>query len=346
MTASKRPVRFVVLGGGTGIPNALRGLASLVRDGLPLEITAIVATADDGGSSGRIRRERGGLPPGDLRQCLLALADAADEPFGRLFAHRYDGAGDLAGHSVGNLILNALAEQEGCYLKAVAAAGRMLRARGRVLPVTEHPLRLEGETVSGDRLSGESRIGAAPAAIRRLWLEPVGAKPSEGTLEAVRSADLVVLGPGSLFTSILAVLLVDGVAEAVRSSRGSRVLVGNLMTQPGETVGMSMADHLEAIERHVGPGLVETVLLNAAPIAPGRLRPYAEQSGELVSRVGLEERGEVIVERPLVTDSGKIRHDPARLADALIRLAVTASNGASRSVPELSEIPRGGSIAP
>jgi len=346
MTGSRRPVRFVVLGGGTGIPNALRGLASLVRDGLPLEITAIVATADDGGSSGRIRRDRGGLPPGDLRQCLLALADAADEPLGRLFAHRYDGAGDLAGHSVGNLILNALAEQEGCYLKAVAAAGQMLRARGRVLPVTEHALRLEGETVSGDRLSGESRIGAAPAAIRRLWLEPAGAKPSDGTLAAVRSADLVVLGPGSLFTSILAVLLVDGVAEAVRNSRGSRVLVGNLMTQPGETVGMSMAEHLEAIDRHVGPGLVETVLLNATPIAPGRLRPYAEQSGELVSRVGLDERGEVIVERPLVTDSGKIRHDPVRLADALIRMAVTASNGASRPVSELSEIPRGGSIAP
>lgn len=337
---SDRSLRIVVLGGGSGIPNALRGLAALVREGFPLEITAIVATADDGGSSGRIRRDRGGLPPGDLRQCLLALADHADESFGRLFAHRYKGAGDLAGHSLGNLLLIALAEQEGCYLKAVAAAGRMLRTRGRVLPVTECPLRLEGETVAGDRLSGESRIGAAPAAIRRLWLEPATAKPSDGALEALRSADLVVLGPGSLFTSILAVLLVDGVAAAVRGARGSKVLVGNLMTQPGETVGMSMADHLEALDRHVGPGLVDLVLLNnATPLAPHRLRPYAEQSGELVSREGLTGRREVVLEAPLVTDSGKIRHDPARLADALIRIASGEATDAARSTCEVSKIP-------
>jgi uncharacterized cofD-like protein len=286
------------------------------------------------------------LPPGDLRQCLLALADDADEPFGRLFAHRYTGAGDLAGHSLGNLLLIALAEQEGCYLKAVAAASRLLRVRGRVLPVTGSALRLEGETVAGDRLSGESRIGAAPAAIRRLWLEPERAKPVDGALEALRSADLVVLGPGSLFTSILAVLLVDGVADAVRESAGTRVLVGNLMTQPGETVGMSMADHLMALDRHVGPGLVEAVLLNATPIAPERLRPYEEQLGTLVSWEGLDERREAVLDAPLVTDSGKIRHDPARLAGALVRLVSGDAGFASRPVRELSEIPPQGSFAP
>jgi uncharacterized cofD-like protein len=337
-------VRVTVVGGGNGIPNVLRGLASLARRGRPIEITAIVATADDGGSSGRIRSQRGGLPPGDLRNCLLALADDADGAFGRLFAHRYAGAGDLAGHSLGNLLLMALAEQEGCYFKAVEAAGRLLRTRGRVLPASASELRLEGETIAGERISGESRIGAAPAAIRRVWLTPATAEPGEGVVEALGNADLVVLGPGSLFTSILPVLLVSGVAEAVRASHGTRVLVGNLMTQPGETVGMTMSEHLEAIDRHAGPGLVDTVLLNATAIAPQRLTPYAEQQAELVSRTGLADRSETILEAPLVNASGKIRHDPARLADVLLRLAASAADASLPAQPAPSVSPSGGSF--
>lgn len=345
MTTASAPLRVVVVGGGNGIPNALRGLAAVARNGRPLEITAIVATADDGGSSGRIRSQRGGLPPGDLRNCLLALADGAEGDFGRLFAHRFAGAGDLAGHSLGNLVLIALAEQEGGYLKAVDAAGRMLRARGRVLPASARALRLEGETVVGQRISGESRIGAAPAAIHRVWLEPAAAEPGEGVLDALRAADLVVLGPGSLFTSILPVLLVDGIAEAVRTSRGTTVLVGNLMTQPGETVGMTMSDHLQAIDRHVGPGLVKTLLLNATSIPENRLRPYSEQHAELVSLEGLADRPESVCELRLVNASGKIRHDPTRLADALIQLASSRANEAAprRAVPTVS--PSGGSFA-
>jgi uncharacterized cofD-like protein len=342
---SSAPLRVVVVGGGNGIPNVLRGLAALVRAGRALEITAIVATADDGGSSGRIRSQRGGLPPGDLRNCLLALADDANAPFGRLFAHRYAGAGDLAGHSLGNLLLMALAEQEGCYLKAVEAAGRLLGVRGRVLPASEGELRLEGETIAGERISGESRIGAAPAAIRRVWLEPAAAEPGDGVLPALTAADLVVLGPGSLFTSILPVLLVRGVAEAVRASRGAKVLVGNLMTQPGETVGMTMVDHLDAIDRHAGPALVDTVLLNATPIAPHRLQPYAEQQAELVVRAGLAERRETIVQAPLVNASGKIRHDPTRLAEVLTRLVARPTRVPARSRPAPSVSPSGGSFA-
>ena len=339
------PLRVVVVGGGNGIPNVLRGLAAVERRGRPLEVTAIVATADDGGSSGRIRNQRGGLPPGDLRNCVLALADDAEGPFGRLFAHRYAGAGDLAGHSLGNLLLIALAEQEGSYLKAVEAAGRLLRIRGRVLPASALPVRLEGETITGERISGESRIGAAPAAIRSVWLEPEVAEPGEGVLQALSAADLVVLGPGSLFTSILPVLLVRGAAEAVRASRGSKVLVGNLMTQPGETVGMTMADHIDAIGRHVGPGLFDTVLLNAAPIAPHRLRPYAAQQAELVLRTGLADRPETICEAPLVNESGKIRHDPERLAEALLQLAPAAAEAELRPAPSTSVSPGGGSFA-
>jgi uncharacterized cofD-like protein len=165
-------LRVAVVGGGNGIPNVLRGLADESRAGRRLEITAIVATADDGGSSGRIRRERGGVPPGDLRNCLLSLGDAAGEPWGALFAHRYEGAGALAGHSLGNLMLMALAERNGSWVDAVAEAGRYLGARGRVIPATPVGLALEGVTVDGQRISGESRIGAAPSAIRRVWFDP------------------------------------------------------------------------------------------------------------------------------------------------------------------------------
>ena len=345
MRAPSAPQRVVVVGGGNGIPTVLRGLAALVRDGRPLEITAVVATADDGGSSGRIRSQRGGLPPGDLRNCLLALTDDTDSALSRLFAHRYAGAGDLAGHSLGNLLLMALAEQEGCYLKAVEAAGRLLGTRGRVLPASAGALRLEGETISGERISGESRIGAAPAAIRRVWLEPAAAEPGDGVLEALGAADLIVLGPGSLFTSILPVLLVRGVAEAVRTAHGTRVLVGNLMTQPGETVGMTMADHLDAIDRHAGPALVDTVLLNTTAIRSHRLRSYSEQQAELVLRAGLAERPETIYEAPLVNESGKIRHDPTRLADVLVRLASTTAETSARPFEAPSVSPGGGSFA-
>jgi uncharacterized cofD-like protein len=339
----KTSLRIAVLGGGNGIPTVLRGLAALARDGRDLDLTAIVATADDGGSSGRLRRERGGLPPGDLRNCLLALADDDRGAFARLFAHRYAGSGDLAGHSLGNLMLMAIAEQEGCYLKSLETAGRLLRARGRVLPASLQGLRLEGETVEGTRISGESRIGIAPAAIHRVWLDPASAESAPGVRDALEQADLIVLGPGSLFTSLLPVLLVDGIARAMHEARGLKLLVGNIMTQPGETIAMSMVEHLEALDRHVGPSLVDAVLLNAAPISRSRMLPYAEQHAELVSDAGLSARPEKVLVAPLVSDTGKIRHDPARLAAVLMRLV---SKPAAIRASILADSPGGGSIAP
>ena len=345
MTRLPAPLRVAVVGGGNGIPNVLRGLADESRAGRRLEITAIVATADDGGSSGRIRRERGGVPPGDLRNCLLSLGDAAGEPWGALFAHRYEGAGALAGHSLGNLMLMALAERNGSWVDAVAEAGRYLGARGRVIPATPVGLALEGVTVDGQRISGESRIGAAPSAIRRVWFDPPDPAPSEGVLDALSRADLIVLGPGSLFTSLLPVLLIHGVADAVRRSRGLRVLVGNLMTQPGETIGMSLAEHLESLEAHAGPGLLDVILLNAAPIDETRIRPYRDQGAELVSREGLAARREASISVPLVNDSGKVRHDPARLAGALLRLSAAPRRSRVR-VSAATVSPRGGTAVP
>jgi uncharacterized cofD-like protein len=250
----------------------------------------------------------------------MALSPGRDDRFARLFGHRYSGSGGLAGHSLGNLILSAMAEQEASWPRAVEIAGEMLGARGRVIPVTSGGVHLEAEARDGIRISGESRIGRSHCAVHRVWLDPGDARPTSGVLDAVKDADLVVLGPGSLFTSLLAVLLVPGVADAVRGSRGRRVLVANLMTQPGETLGMDLSEHLEALERHAGPGLVQDVLAHAATIDPGRIRPYEDQGSEPIPPSLRTARAERILGRDLVTGSGKIRHDPDLLADALLDL--------------------------
>lgn len=312
--------RIAILGGGSGISAVLRGLARRVDRGEPLELTAIVATADDGGSSGRIREERGGVPPGDLRNCLLALASGTGGRFARLFGHRYDGSGGLAGHSVGNLILAAIAEQERSWPRAAEIAGELLEARGLVIPVTPQGIRLEAEARDGIRISGESRIGRSHCAVHRVWLEPADTTPSPRVLDFVRRADLLVLGPGSLFTSLLAVLLVPGLADAVRGCGGRRVLVANLMTQPGETLGMNLVDHLEALDRHVGAPIVDVVLAHASPVDPERVRPYEAQGSEPLDAEQAAARSELLIRSDLVTAAGKIRHDPDRLAAALIDL--------------------------
>ncbi len=323
--------RIAVLGGGNGISAVLNGLARRATGDRRLDIVAVVATADDGGSSGRLRQERGGIPPGDLRTCLLALACENETPLARLLGHRYNGSGALAGHSLGNLILAAVAEQEGSYLRAAELVGGMLGARGRVLPVSVEAVRLEAEAANGSRISGESLIGRSSIALRRVWLEPTDPAATPGVVNAIRTADLVVLGPGSLFTSLLAVLLVPEVGEAVRSCPGHRVLVANLMTQPGETLGMDLSDHLEALDRHAGPGLVQTILAHSAGLSPARVRPYDEQSSRPLVAEYRSPRSERLLTGDLVTASGRIRHDPDTLARRLLELAdfVEPRTGAS-----------------
>jgi len=331
-------LRIAVLGGGNGISAVLEGFARLVGAGSPLEVTAVVATADDGGSSGRLRRDRGGLPPGDLRTCLLALAGTGDRPFARLFAHRYDGAGELAGHALGNLILAALADMEGGFLRGIAVAEDLLAANGRVLPVTEGEVRLLGRCRDGSQLTGEATIGRATA-IEEVWLEPKDADPCPGVLAAIRDADLVVVGPGSLFTSILPVLLVEGVADAVRRARGRRVLVANLMSQPGETLDMQLTDHLRALDAHVGPGLVQDVLVHEGPLDADRVTPYTQQGARPVESA-MDSRPERVHRAFLVTPAGKIRHDAGRVSEALLRLARLAGQAAER-LPARGALRRG-----
>jgi len=254
--------RIVVVGGGTGLSTLLRGLKVYTHN-----ITAVVSVADDGGSSGRLRRETGILPPGDIRNCLASLSN--DEAMlSQLFQYRFPaGYADLEGHSFGNLFISALAEITGSFEEAVAESGRVLSVHGRVLPSTLHNVRLLADVslphlVSQVRVEGESRIPEMPGRVRHLWLEPSTPPAFPDAIRAILSADLIVMGPGSLYTSILPNLLVPDIAQAIRASRGLRILVCNVATQPGETDGFSCKDHLVAIEDHIGLDLFDVVVVN------------------------------------------------------------------------------------
>jgi len=322
---SPAALRIVAIGGGTGLPVVLEGLKrtlSMAGPGEADRLTAIVTPSDDGGSSGRLRRAYGVMPPGDVRNCLLALADG-DGLMRGLFRFRFGGQGDLAGHSLGNLILTALSLAAGSFSDAVEQAGRILSVRGRVLPATLEPVALEAELQDGRRVRGETAIVGSGGRIRRLGLDPAGCRLPAPAREAIERADLVVLGPGSLYTSLMAPLLVGGLAEAVADSGARVVLVMNLMTERGETPGFSGADHVREIRRHVPRMPLHAVLLNNQPLPLAALERYQAEVAEPVDADvrGIEAQGCRAVLRGLLADSPKIRHDPRALAAALIEIA-------------------------
>ncbi len=258
----ERGPRIVVIGGGTGLSTLLRGLKEFTYN-----ITAVVSVADDGGSSGRLRREMGILPPGDIRNCLASLSN--DEALlSQLFQYRFPaGYTSLEGHSFGNLFISALAEITGSFETAVAESGRVLSVHGRVLPSTLHDVRLLADValphlVGEVRVEGESHIPEVPGRIRHVWLEPNNPPGFPQAIRAILSADLIVVGPGSLYTSILPNLLVPDLAQAVRASRALKIYVCNVATQPGETDGFSCKDHISAITEHVGEDLFDIVVVN------------------------------------------------------------------------------------
>ncbi len=258
----ERGPRIVVIGGGHGLATLLRGLKKFTYS-----LTAVVTVADDGGSSGRLRREMGILPPGDIRNCLAALSN--DEALlTQLFQYRFpDGQATLNGHSFGNLFISALAEITGSFEEAVAESGRVLAVHGRVLPSTLHDVRLVADVVlphlvSEVRVEGESQIPELSGRVRRIWLEPNSPPAFPEVVQAILAADMIVVGPGSLYTSLLPNLLVPDIAEAIRSSRAFKVYVCNVATQPGETDGYTCEDHIHALEEHVGGGLFDLVVAN------------------------------------------------------------------------------------
>jgi uncharacterized cofD-like protein len=317
----ERPVRVAAVGGGTGLPRVLAGLSGLARGGGPsLDLAAVVATTDDGGSSGELRRRYGVPSPGDIRNCLVALAGGPGS-LSALFQHRFAGEGGLSGHTVGNVVLTALTQQLGDFGAAVRAAGELLDVRGRVLPATERSVELVATLDDGRVIRGESAIAAARGRVGRLALGGPAPAPV-AALRAVAEADLVVLGPGSLYSSIIATLLVDGMADALATCRGVRVLAVNLFTQPGETDGYGAADHVRAIERHAG-GVVDAALLHAEPLPPHLLASYAARESQpvKVDLDALRAMGVVPVEADLLAPGGETaRHDPGRMAAALVAL--------------------------
>lgn len=313
------PIRVVALGGGTGLPRVLSGLSAL-GPAANVEVTAIVTTCDDGGSSGELRRRYRLPSPGDIRNCLVALAPEAG-PLAAVFQHRFEGEGGLAGHTVGNVVLAALAQQLGCFDEAVRVAAELVGARGRVLAATDGVVELVATLEDGREVRGESAIAAARGRVARVALErPVQAPAA--VLEALREADLVVLGPGSLYSSVVATLLCDGTAAALAATRARLVLVVNLFTEPGETDGYVASDHVRAIGHHVGP-LVDAALVHSAPLDAGTIATCAAQGSHpvAVDREGLAALGVAVVEADLVGPAGGARHDPSRLAAALLRIA-------------------------
>jgi uncharacterized cofD-like protein len=312
--------RVVAIGGGTGLPVVLAALKRYLG-GRVAALTAVVTVTDDGGSSGRLREELQVLPPGDIRNCLVALADV--EPLmAELFQHRFPGDGQLAGHSFGNLFLAALTQVTGNFLQAIRISGKVLAVRGTILPSTLDVVRLGAELADGRRVLGESNIARQHVAIRRVFLEPGDARALPEVFEAIAHAHVVVLAPGSLYTSLIPNLLVGGVADALRAAAALRICVANLMTEPGETDGMSLADHLEVIHAHGGRGVIDGV------VAHGRLLPadivarYA-RAGAMpvtVDRERVRALGVWVTEADLAGPTELARHHPEKLGRVLARL--------------------------
>jgi len=323
--------RIVAMGGGTGLPNVLRGLRGLMFPEGATELSrdrlvAVVATSDDGGSSGRLRAEFNMIPPGDIRNCLAALS--ANSEIADIFQYRFDAGDGLNGHAIGNLLIAALTDVTRDFSQAVEAASRMLGICGVVLPATSELVTLVAEFSDGRVLSGETTIARSGGTIHRLSLLPERPACSTRVVDALRRADVIVAGPGSLYTSILPPLLVPDVAEAVWQSRAMRILVANLMTEAGETDNYSVLDHLRSIERHVGRQLFDCVIYNttavpdelAASYEHNRSRPIVTGAFELSA---LRRFGVRAIGVPLVSEhpAGKIRHHPERLAAAITAIA-------------------------
>ncbi len=307
--------RIVAFGGGTGLSTMLRGLKEHSSN-----ITAIVTMADDGGSTGKLR-EHGMLPPGDLRNCIAALAEA--EPLMTdLFQHRFEGLGELKGHSLGNLFMAAMFEKTGDFDLAVREVSKVLAIRGSVLPSTLEDVRLGAELSDGQEVIGQVNVNHS-ANIARVFLLPDNPKALPGAVKAIHEAEVIIIGPGSLYTSIIPNLLVPEIAAAIKRSDAPKIYVCNVMTQPEETSGYSAADHVRAIIRHIGPGVVTHVLLNSGHVPDEVLARYSAIGSEYIApdETEIEMMGVRPIHGPFIDVSNVVRHHPGKLAAAIFRIA-------------------------
>ncbi len=314
------------MGGGTGLSALLDGLKHYARPGEiaapSVDITAIVTVTDDGGSSGRLRREFDVLPPGDIRNCMVALSEDS-ALLSRLFQYRFPAGRGLKGHSFGNLFLMALTKIMGDFPDAVKASSEVLKIAGRIYPSTAANVALEATLEDGSTVVGETRISRSKHRIQRIRLIPRRAKPLPAALTAVAEADLITLGPGSLFTSVIPNLLVAGMPQAIRQSHALKAYFVNLMWQPGETTEFRASDHVRAIHQHAGGRLLDYAVVNIRPIPSAMKKAYAREAALPVENdiEGLFKAGVEVMGGNLAQLSGKVRHDPSAIAAVVIKLA-------------------------
>jgi uncharacterized cofD-like protein len=313
-----RGPKIVAIGGGTGLSTLLRGL----RD-YSANITAIVTVADDGGSSGRLRREIGILPPGDIRNCIAALADE-EKLLTELFQYRFQAGDGLSGHSFGNLFLTAMSDITGDLEQAIAASSKILAVKGRVLPATLYDVSLWAELADGRRIEGESNIPEAEGQILHIGCTPANPPASPGAVKAIEEADYIILGPGSLYTSIIPNLLVPEIREAILKAKVPRIYICNIMTQPGETGGYTVSDHIRAIDKVCEDRLFDAVLVHRRSPSARTLKRYAQENSHPVflDREDVAKLGRRIVMANVMDEdeeTGYVRHNPQRLSRVLLR---------------------------
>jgi len=335
-SAHASELRVVAIGGGTGLSTLLKGLKRFVQapaDGVPVpsskpsirDLSAVVTVSDDGGSSGRLRKELNMLPPGDIRNCIVALSE--DEALlSKLFRHRFDKGSGLEGHSFGNLFLAALTSLTSDFSEAVRLSSEILLTRGHIYPATTSNIELEALMEDGTRVRGETRITASKGRIRELFLIPPGVGPMPQTLEAIAQADLITIGPGSLFTSLIPNLLVRGISEAIVESRATKVYICNLMTQANESLGLSAADHIRALNRHAQGQIFDYALLNRIPVSEEMKAKYATEGAcQIVNDLdAIEAMGVIPVLGDYLEDAGVARHNFTRAAHDVLGLAMEA----------------------
>ncbi|MBS1796556.1 MAG: uridine diphosphate-N-acetylglucosamine-binding protein YvcK [Acidobacteria bacterium] len=327
-------LNFVTIGGGNGLSTLLSGLKRFVGavETEPVwlrNLAAIVAVSDDGGSSGRLRDELQMLPPGDIRNCMVALSEDS-YLLSKLFRHRFRGKGELGGHSFGNLFLAALTEVTGDFAEAVKLSSEILASKGHIYPATVADVRLAAELSDGSIVRGETNIGKLGHYIKRLYLEPEDCHPLPEALAAIDGADVITIGPGSLFTSLVPPLLVRGVSEAIAESAAVKVFICNLMTQPGETDGLTARRHLEIIREYAPMIDFDYVVVNNRPISDEQLARYAEEGAEQIGVHGSITpetiEGAEVVYGNLLDDGEMVRHHPEKLAQVVLLCALQPRN--------------------
>ncbi|MGB2705474.1 MAG: YvcK family protein [Candidatus Omnitrophota bacterium] len=308
--------RIVAIGGGTGLSTLLHGLKEYTSN-----ITAIVTVADDGGSSGRLREEFNVLPPGDIRNCLVALADTGPL-MERLFQFRFNDGTNLKGHNFGNLFITAMSKVTGDFEQAIKASSKVLAIRGSVVPATLAKVVLKALHKDGTETVGESKIPEKHSPIKRMYIKPPDSRPTFEALEAIKKAHIIVLGPGSLYTSVMPNLLIGGMYEAIKKSKAIKVYVCNVMTQAGETDGYRASEHIKAILKHTGEGIINYCIVNVGRVPARLLEKYKEESAlpVFVDEEKIKQLGCVAIEEDIIDAKNLVRHDSQKLAKIIMDL--------------------------